>query len=250
MALAGHARARLAAGVMVATLVALGPVALAGADTTTTSEPVTTTTVAPTTTTPPTTAPTTTSLPVTTTSRSPVKPTTTTSSATTTTTTNSSSSSSTWVIVLAALAGLALVIAIIAGIVAMSRRKKAGEVWLPSARSAYESAVLARSLLVSQPTGGDAQLPKVRAQAEDAARTLDKVAASAPEAAGQQATAAAAAGLRGVMFSLEAEALLRSGSTPPTPDQLAEADVARRRRGAELDTALNQLDVMTRPPAR
>ena len=95
MALAGHARARLAAGVMVATLVALGPVALAGADTTTTSEPVTTTTVAPTTTTPPTTAPTTTSLPVTTTSRSPVKPTTTTSSATTTTTTNSSSSSST-----------------------------------------------------------------------------------------------------------------------------------------------------------
>ena len=245
MALAGHARARLAAGVMVATLVALGPVALAGADTTTTSEPVTTTTVAP-----PTTAPTTTSLPVTTTSRSPVKPTTTTSSATTTTTTNSSSSSSTWVIVLAALAGLALVIAIIAGVVAMSRRKKAGEVWLPSARSAYESAVLARSLLVSQPTGGDAQLAKVRAQAEDAARTLDKVAASAPEAAGQQATAAAAAGLRGVMFSLEAEALLRSGSTPPTPDQLAEADVARRRRGAELDTALNQLDVMTRPPAR
>jgi hypothetical protein len=234
---------------MVAALVALGPVALAGADTTTTSEPVTTTTVAPTTSTPPTTAPTTTSLPVTTTSRGPVKPTTTTSTATTTTTTHSSSSS-TWVFVLAALAGLALVIAIIAGIVAMSRRKKAGEVWLPSARSAYESAVLARSLLVSQPTGGDAQLPKVRAQAEDAARTLDKVAASAPETAGQQATAAAAAGLRGVMFSLEAESLLRSGSTPPTPDQLAEADVARRRRGAELDTALNQLDVMTRPPAR
>ena len=231
----------------VATLVGLGPVALAGADTTTTtSEPVTTTTVAPTTTTP-TTAPVTTTAPITTTTRE--RPTTT-SSATTTTATATSSSSSAWVIALAGIAGLALVIAIVAGIVALSRRRKAGEVWLPSARAGYESAMLARGLLVAQPTGGDAQLPKVRAQAEDAARTLDRVSASAPDATGQHAAAAVAEGLRGVMFSLEAEALLRSAPTPPTPDQLAEADVARRRRGGELDAALAQLDAMTRPPAR
>lgn len=234
-------------GLAVAALVALGPVALAAADTTTTSEPVTTTTVAPTTTTP-TTAPVTTTAPITTTTRE--RPSTTTSSATTTTAKATSSSSSVWVIALAGLAGLALVIAIVAGIVALSRRRKAGEVWLPSARAGYESAMLARGLLVAQPTGGDAQLPKVRAQAEDAARTLDRVSASAPDDTGQHAAAAVAEGLRGVMFSLEAEALLRSAPTPPTPDQLAEADVARRRRGGELDAALGQLDAMTRPPAR
>ena len=242
---------RAVLGLAVAALVALSPLAAAGADTTTTSEPVTTTTVAPTTTTP-TTAPLTPTAPSTTTTR--VRPSTTTSSSTTTTSTttptSSSSSSSAWVIALAALAGLALVIALVAGIVALSRRRKAGEVWLPSARAGYESAMLARGLLVAQPTGGDAQLPQVRAQAEDAARTLDRVAASAPDDAGQHAASSVAEGLRGVMFSLEAEALLRSGATPPTPDQLAEADVARRRRGGELDAALGQLDSMTRPPAR
>jgi hypothetical protein len=53
-----------------------------------------------------------------------------------------------------------------------------------------------------------------------------------------------------VIFCLEAERLLRTGSTAPTAAQLAEADVARRRRAGELDAALAQLDFITRPPER
>ena len=105
-------------------------------------------------------------------------------------------------------------------------------------------------MLVDQPTGGDTQLPKVRAQGEDAARSLDRVAASAPDDQGRQATARVAESLRGVLFTLEAENLLRNGPTPPTAEQLAEADIARRHRSSDLDAALAQLDQFTRPPAR
>ena len=59
-----------------------------------------------------------------------------------------------------------------------------------------------------------------------------------------------AEGLRGVMFTLEAENLLRTGPAAPTAEQLAEADVARRRRGAELDSSLTQLHTVTHPQPR
>jgi hypothetical protein len=42
---------------------------------------------------------------------------------------------------------------------------------------------------------------------------------------------------------------LRTSPTPPTDAQLAEADLARRRRTGELDAALAQLDAATRPPS-
>ena len=103
---------------------------------------------------------------------------------------------------------------------------------------------------MAQPTGGDAQLPQVRAQAEDAAVALDRVASRAPDEERRQAASSIAEGLRGVVFSLEAESLLRTNATPPTAAQLAEADLARRRRGGELDAALAQFDQITRPPVR
>jgi hypothetical protein len=178
------------------------------------------------------------------------KRTTTTSDTTTTTTSGGGSSAAVWAWVLGGIALVALVAAGIAGLLASKRRKEAGDAWIPSARAGYESAVLARQMLVAQPTGGDESLPRVRAQAEDAARALDRVAANAPDEQGRLGASAVAEGLRGVMFTLEAENLLRTGSTPPTAEQLADADVARRRRGAELDGALAQLNTATLSPAR
>ena len=235
-------------------LVFLGPAQLAAADTTTSTDPATTTT---TTTTAP--ATTTTTAPATTTTTAAsttttVHPTTTmhrtTTAAVPTTTGTSSSSAATWAWILGAIALLALIAAGVAGLVTTRRHRDAGDAWIPSARAGYESAVLARQMLVAQPTGGDEALPRVRAQAEDAARALDRVASAAPDEAGRLSSASVAEGLRGVMFTLEAENLLRTGPTAPTADQLADADIARRRRGAELDAALAELHTTTHPPVR
>ena len=236
-------------------LVFLGPAQLAAADTTTSTDPATTTT---TTTTAP--ATTTTTAPATTTTTAAsttttVHPTTTmhrttTTAAVPTTTGTSSSSAATWAWILGAIALLALIAAGVAGLVTTRRHRDAGDAWIPSARAGYESAVLARQMLVAQPTGGDEALPRVRAQAEDAARALDRVASAAPGEAGRLSAASVAEGLRGVMFTLEAENLLRTGPTAPTADQLADADIARRRRGAELDAALAELHTTTHPPVR
>lgn len=244
-----NARSRIATAALAAGLVLL-PAQAASAETTTTdatttTAPATTTSAPATTTTAP--ATTTTAPATTTTSR---RSTTSTKPTTTTTTPAPGSSSTTWAWILGGVAVVALIAAGIAGLVSSRRRKEAGDAWVPSARAAFESAVLARQLLVSQPTGGDEQLPRVRAQAEDAARALDRVASSAPDEAGRANASAAAEGLRGVVFSLEAESLLRSGPTAPSAEQLAEADVARRRRGAELDAALSQLDAATRTTSR
>ncbi len=222
------------------TVATLIPVASASAETTTTSSTeVTTTTLAPTTTTVPATTttltPTTTTVPDTTTTMQPVP---------------TSSSSLLWAWILGAIAVMALIAAGIAAYLGKAKREEAQATWSPSARAALETASLARSMLVSQPTGGDSQLPQVRAQGEDAARALDRVAANAPDDILRQASSSAAEGLRGVLFSLEAEHLLRSGPSAPTAEQLASADIARRRRAAELDASLAQLDVATRPPAR
>jgi hypothetical protein len=224
--------------------VALTPAA-GFAATTTTSTPVTTvppsstTTIAPTTTTT-TTAPTTTTAKATTTTHAP----------TTTTQKAPSSSSTTWAWILGGIALLALVAAGIAALMGSKRRREAGVAWVPQARAGLENASLARAMLLAQPTGGDVQVDQVRAQAEDAARALDRTAASAPDEPRRAAASSVAEGLRGVVFCLEAEHLLRSGATPPTAAQLAEADVARRRRSGELDASLAQLDSMTRPPSR
>ncbi len=209
--------------------------------TTTTSSEVTTTTVAPTTTT---VAPTTTTT---------VAPTTTTTVPATTTTAKPISTGSVsliWAWILGAVAVLALIAAGVAAYLGKTKREQAQATWVPSARAALETASLARSMLVSQPTGGDSQLAQVRAQGEDAARALDRVAQNAPDDILRQAASSTAEGLRGVLFSLEAEHLLRSGPTAPTAEQLASADIARRRRAAELDASIAQLDLATRPPAR
>ena len=247
-------RTRLMAASAAATLlVSLGSVTTAFADTTTSTE-VTTTVPAPTTTTTPP-APTTTTVPATTTTppapTTTIRRTTTTKEpATTTTAPAKTSASLAWAWILGGVALVGLIAATIFGLLGANRRKAAGDAWIPTARASWENAVLARGLLNGQPTGGDVQLAKVRAQAEEAARALDRAAASAPDEPSRQDVSSVAEGLRGVLFTIEAESLLRSGPTAPTAEQLAEADLARRRRTAELDASLAHLDSATRPPVR
>src|SRR5664280_2290394 len=209
------------------------------ADATTTTEAATSTSVPPTTTTvPPTTSTTT---PASTTSSRP---------ATTTTTapaTAAKASKTPWGLI--ALIAV-LVIAIVA--VAMlyrSRKKRAVETgWRHAAIPALSDAQLARESLVSGTAASDD--PEVRgaaaAQVEKAAVALEKAAGSAPGAQAASTATAAAGSLRGLAFAVEADRLLRNGSTPPTGLQLAQADEARRARTTELNTALARLSTRIR----
>ncbi len=223
-----------------------GPRSAAGArtvavvvDTTTSTLPATTT--APSTTAPPTTT-TSSSVPVTTSSR-PARSTTTTVPATTTTTPPTTTSSKTpWPLI-------AVIIVLVAAIVLVallmrSRRRKAVETeWRRALIPAVSDAGLARESLLSGNAASDD--PELRAavavQVERAAAALDGAARKAPDAeTGAMATSAAGA-LRGLAFAVEADRLLRHGTSAPTGIQLAQADEARRARGTELNAALARL---------
>jgi hypothetical protein len=218
----------------------------AAQDTTTTTVPVTTTTAAPTTTTtvPPTTAPptTTTTLPATTTTR--VRPTTTTSHPTTTTTVAKATSNSKtlgWVLLAVVIAILALFVGLL---IARSRRQGRVVDWDHSVRPALTAAELARELVLSQTQADDAQhRATVAAQVNDAVEGLERAAAAAPDEAHRSLCKRCANSLRGLAFAVEADYLMRSGGKTPTGEQLASADSARRNRSAELNAALQELEV-------
>jgi hypothetical protein len=233
-------RAPFVAGlVIVVALLVVAPSSVASAapdpTTTTTLAPTTTTTLAPTTTTtvPPTT--TTTHAPTTTTTHAP----------TTTTTTvpaNHHSSSDTWVLVVIAVAA-ALVLALLIGVlVAGRRRRRENTAWVPSARTALDSAGSARALLLSEPADADAATHEaIRAKVDEAARMLDGVSARGPDEEARTASHDVAESLRGLIFAVEAQRLLPTGRTPPTADQLAQADLLRRTRESELEQAMVRL---------
>jgi hypothetical protein len=224
-------------------------------DTTTTTAPTTTTTtVAPTTTT--TVAPTTTTTHPTTTTTRPHPATTTTSSSTTTTTTpllpaKKTSSSTPWGLIILI---VVLVLAIIAVILLLvARRKKMAEArWRKMVVPAVSDAQLAReSLLSDNALSEDPELRgAIGGQAERAARTLDQAAANAPDPDAESLTNSAASSLRGLAFAVEADRLLRQGTTAPTGAQLAAADEAKRARTAELNGALHRLSERIEPPGR
>jgi hypothetical protein len=217
------------------------------ADPTTTTQPVTTT--APPTTVPPTTSTTTTSTVPATTSSRPARTTTTTTPPTTTTTPHANSSSNTpWALIALA---IALVVAILLVILLMrARRRKGLEAdWRHATVPALSDAQLAReSLLSGNAASDDPELRgAVAVQVERAAVALDGAARKAPDPdAGASATTAAGA-LRGLAFAIEADRLLRHGTSPPTGVQLAQADDARRSRAAELNTALARLSTHIGP---
>lgn len=245
----GSAQAGRAATVAVAFLVlTLAPAASAGADpspadaSSTTTVPVTTTVPSTTTTTVPTT--TTTVAPTTTTSTTAVPRTTTSSSSTTTTTlppATTTSSSTPWGLIALI---VVLVVAVLVVALLRSRKKKATEVqWRRVVVPALSDAQLAReSLLSGNALSADAELRgAVSVQAERAAAALDHAASTAPDPQAAATASGAAGALRGLAFAIEADRLLRQGSSAPTGIQLAQADEARRARQAELNTALARL---------
>ncbi len=166
---------------------------------------------------PPTTT-TTSTVPVTTSSR-PARTTTTTAPATTTTTTTpqaNTSSKTPWPLIVVI---IVLVLAIVLVVVLMrSRRRKALEAeWRRAVVPALSDAQLARESLSSgNAVSDDPELRgAVSMQVERAAAALDGAARKAPDPqAGSMATAAAGA-LRGLAFAVEADRLLRHGTSAP-----------------------------------
>jgi hypothetical protein len=219
-----------------------GPQAVLVVDTTTTTTepPTTTTTVPPTTTTEPPT--TTTTEPATTTTE---PPTTTTEPATTTTSTpltSTKSSSTPWGLIV--LIVVLVILIVVLALVLVARKKRGAETeWRRAVVPALSDAQLARDALLSG--NAESEDPEVRGavavQVERAATALDRSVRSAPdEQAGAMASAGAEA-VRNLAFAIEADRLLRHGTSSPTGMQLAQADEARRSRGTELNTALARL---------
>jgi hypothetical protein len=217
--------------------------ALAVSTTTSTTVPESTTT-APTTTS----TTTTTTLPptTTTTTTSTTRPreTTTTAPATTTTTSPvaTTKSSTPWALI-AVIAVLVVAILVVV-LLLRSRRRRAVEAdWHRAVVPALSDAQLARvSLLSGNAESDDPQVRgAVEVQVEKAAVALERTVPSAPDPESGALATSAAGGLRGLAFAIEADRLLRHGTSPPSGLQLAQADEARRARTNELNTALARL---------
>ncbi len=138
-----------------------------------------------------------------------------------------------------------LLIAIVLVVLLFQRRKKQTALtqWQAMARPAVRDAQIARdNVLSGNAMSADAELrSSVSLQVDKAARALEQTARQAPEPDTAEVANAVATNLRGLAFAIEAERLLRQGQVPPTGEQLAQADEARRSRSAELNSSLAQL---------
>ncbi|HLN15419.1 MAG TPA: hypothetical protein VK277_01585 [Acidimicrobiales bacterium] len=115
--------------------------------------------------------------------------------------------------------------------------------WTARARPVLQEAVLTRSMLVQSGARDEpGQRQSVDSQVDRTVTSLTELATSAPDDASRLAAASSAEAIRGLLFALEAERLLRTGPTAPTGQQLAEADQARRTRAGQLDAALAALN--------
>ena len=206
---------------------------------TTTTDVPPTTEIATTTTTPPTT----TSTSTTTTTTPP----TTTSSSTTSTTVapliaTNTSSGTPWALIIVIVV-LVLAIGLIILLLAARRRRGVEEAWRRAVVPALSDAQLARASLLSEnAVSNDAEVRgAVAVQVDRAAVALDHTASGAPDPDAAARASTAAGALRGLAFAIEADRLLRQGTAAPTGIQLAQADEARRARGAELASALAAL---------
>ncbi|HXW33302.1 MAG TPA: hypothetical protein VEJ87_01905 [Acidimicrobiales bacterium] len=158
-------------------------------------------------------------------------------------TSSASSGTSPWVWAVIAVVLAAAVVALIVFIVRRRARLRADKNWRPGALAALDDARLAQQLMAgARPETDDAEhRAAVSLRVEQAAQALDRSSAAAPDDEARRETRAAADALRGTMFSLEADRLLRDGVHAPSAEQLAQADQARRSRAAELDSALSAL---------
>ena len=211
--------------------------------TTTSTVPDTTTTT--TSTTLPTTTTTTTTSPTTTTR--PPHPTTTTKPTTTTTTTKPAvvhhhSTSTPWGLV-ALIVVLVLAIILVTVLLVVRRNRVRQGTWRRAVVPALSDARLARDALLSGNAESDDERLRadVRLQVERAATALEATVDRAPDPEEADAVRSVASSLRGLAFAIEADRLLHHGANAPSGAQLAEADTARRDRGAELDRAIARL---------
>ncbi len=93
----------------------------------------------------------------------------------------------------------------------------------------------------------DVSWEAVHAQAEEAARSLERCATDAPTTASRDAAQEAAQGMRSTYFAFESARLLRNAAQAPTSEQLAQADVPTRTSADALHTALARLDRLVHP---
>ena len=113
---------------------------------------------------------------------------------------------------------------------------------------AVTAAALARELVLSLTATDDPhRRAEVAVQVDEAAASLERAEASAPDEARRALCTRCAESLRGLAFAVEADYLLRSGGEHPTGEQLATADAARRNRSAELDAALRDMKAAIAP---
>jgi MYXO-CTERM domain-containing protein len=169
------------------------------------------------------------------------------SSTTTTTPKTTSTSSDTWIWIVVGVAAAAALALLIALLVAGSRRRRATRAWIPTARSALDSATAARDLLIAEPSDADATTHEaIKAKVGEAATMLDRVSAHGPDEEARTASRDTAEELRGLLFAIEAQRLLPTGRLPPTADQIAQADLQRRSRESELERAMVRLSRLVR----
>jgi hypothetical protein len=133
-------------------------------------------------------------------------------------------------------------------IIRNNAKKRAIAQWLTIVRPARDDAAIGRDMLLhTSIVRGEPAPPDVAQHVDAAGLELDRATAAAPDDARRDATAAVAASLRGVLFAIETEALLRNTTTTPTADQLAQAEVAYRSRARDLDQSLTRLDGLIPP---
>jgi hypothetical protein len=141
-----------------------------------------------------------------------------------------------------------LIALIAALIIRNSAKKRAIAQWVTLVRPARDDAALARDMLLGTSIVRGQPAPQdVSQQTDAAALELDRATAAAPDDTRRDATAAVGASLRGVLFAIESEALLRRGGAQPSADQLAQAEVAYRSRARDLDQSLARLDELIPP---
>ncbi len=140
------------------------------------------------------------------------------------------------------IAGLVAVLLVILAVVLILRsrsRRRAGESWSRGAEPVLVQATMVRDRLAGAQQRDPAERAAINEQLESVTASLTNVANSAP---GEEAATAAnvlSENLRGLSFAQEASDLLRSGSVPPSGEQLARADQASRAQLAQLDAALD-----------
>ena len=129
-------------------------------------------------------------------------------------------------------------------IVLRRNAQRAKQAWQAETLSALRDAELTRDMLEGearpdQPEDATRQAT-VHDNVERVATNFEGLANRAPNDEARGNATAVASSLRGYLFALEAERLLRNAPTTPTAEQLATADATRRQRATDLDAALGK----------